>query len=216
MVVYRIVKLAHPWMRIFLLQICTLSFPFSPSVYAQIAPIPPSIPAPSQTETPPAAASKPTEISAGEERMLRADPVLRQKGKTKWDDGFKTLTQAFSQLQAEVKRFNLTQVGMPHLYFIESDDVTFTYEAYIKLATPQDASVSPVSGVELGQSPQGRVLLFPYEGTYNEIDAAYEAIAAWMDDKGLVATGSFIEEYQNIPPSPDDPALRVTIFVFVK
>jgi effector-binding domain-containing protein len=183
---------------------------------AQVQPLPapPSITAVPEMPSgaPP---EKPAEIVAGEERALPATPVLRLKGKSTWDDGFKTMVSAFTTLKEEAKRTNSPVKGNPRLYFIESDDLTFTYEAYLPLeAAPQSTGFS--AGVEPGQSPAGRVVIFPYDGTYDEIDAAYEAIAAWLDDKGLVSTGSFIEEYLAIPARADEQGLRVTIYVFIK
>lgn len=169
---------------------------------------PPTLAQPSQLD-------RPGEVTPGEQRDLMPTPVLRMKGKSTWDDGFMTMTNAFAKLKAEAARVNLAVSGNPWLYFIESDDQTFTYEAYLQLgASPASTGFAP--GVEAGQSPAGRVILFPYEGSYDEIDAAYEAIAAWLDDKGLVSTGSFIEEYLTIPPRADDPGLRVSIHVFLK
>jgi len=181
----------------------------------QPVPPPPTIPAIPEAPVVPPTPEKPADVTAGEERALPATPVLRLKGKSTWDDGFKTMVSAFTTLKEEAKRTNSPVKGNPRLYFIESDDLTFTYEAYLPLEAAPPSTGLP-AGVELGQSPAGRVVIFPYDGTYDEIDAAYEAIAAWLDDKGLVSTGSFIEEYLAIPARADEQGLRVTIYVFIK
>jgi effector-binding domain-containing protein len=196
------------------------SQPGTPAPASPALPELPVTPAPAAPQVPPALVQpsqpdRPGEVTAGEQRDLMLTPVLRMKGKSTWDDGFATMTSTFAKLKAEAAHANLAVSGNPRLYFIESDDQTFTYEAYLQLGAPP-ASTSFAPGVEAGQSPAGRVILFPYEGSYDEIDAAYEAIAAWLDDKGLVSTGSFIEEYLTIPPRADDPGLRVSIYVFLK
>ena len=60
------------------------------------------------------------------------------------------------------------------------------------------------------------MVVFPYEGPYDDIDSAYEAYSAYLEEKGLTATGTFIEEYLVLPEKSDDPSLRVTIYAFLK
>ena len=46
---------------------------------------------------------------------------------------------------------------------------------------------------------------FEHDGAYSDIDATYDAITAYLDDKGIDAQDSFIEEYVNDVKDPDDP-----------
>ena len=49
-----------------------------------------------------------------------------------------------------------------------------------------------------------------------DIDATYDAITAYLDEKGIDAQDSFIEEYANDVKDPDDPTLQVNIYVLLK
>ena len=57
---------------------------------------------------------------------------------------------------------------------------------------------------------------FEHRGVYDEIDSTYEAITAFLDEKGVDAQDVFIEEYLNQPKSGDDPNLQVDIYVLIK
>ena len=57
---------------------------------------------------------------------------------------------------------------------------------------------------------------FEHDGAYSDIDATYDAITAYLDDKGIDAQDSFIEEYVNDVKDPDDPNLHVNIYVLLK
>lgn len=146
---------------------------------------------------------------------LEARPVLRLKGQTTWDGGFDAMKKGFAILEAEAARLALPRIEQPLAHFLDSDEIGFTYEVMLPVAsTPQGLSFAP--GVDIAQSPAGRAVVFPYEGAYDDIDAAYEAITAWMDDKSLIASGMFLETYLTIPEKSDDPALKLTISVFLK
>ena len=70
--------------------------------------------------------------------------------------------------------------------------------------------------MKLGQTPVGKAMRFEHRGAYDDIDATYEAITAYLDEKGIDAQDMFIEEYLNDVKTPDDPNLQVDIFVLLK
>lgn len=199
---------------------------------------PPATPAPASPPVPPAAtppaapqparpeAAKPaetkstetksTEASAGEIRDITARPVLRIKGQSTWDEGFVALKKSIALLEAEAKRLNLPRVGHPVAYFVDSDDIGFTYEAMLPLAAAAPGSTGFGAGFDAAQSPAGRAVVFPFEGAYEDIDTAYEAATAWLDDKNLVSTGKFLEEYEFVPEKADETTMRLKIIVFLK
>jgi len=71
-------------------------------------------------------------------------------------------------------------------------------------------------GVEFGATPSGKALKFEHRGAYDEIDATYEAITAYLDEKGLDTKNLFIEEYLTDLTDAEDAAVEVDIYVFVK
>ena len=74
----------------------------------------------------------------------------------------------------------------------------------------------PQGGMAFGKSPEGKSYVFKHVGAYDDIDTVYEAITAWLDEKGLTAKGSFVEEYLNEPQGSDDAKLELNIYVFVQ
>jgi effector-binding domain-containing protein len=147
---------------------------------------------------------------------VSARPVLRIKGKSTWDDGFDALKKALATLDADVKKHGLATDGQPMAHFVDSDDNGFTFEALVPLKETLAAGVTLSPGMDATQSPAGRAVVFQHEGAYDDIDSAYEAFTAWLDDKGLVSTGKFLEEYVFWPEKSDDPGMKLKITVFLK
>lgn len=180
------------------------------------APAAPAVPeAPKPTE--PTEPAKPAETGGGGEmREFAARPALRLKGQTTWENGFDNLRKAIAQLEGETRRLNLVRDGQPMTYFVDSDDLGFTYEAMLPLKDAPPADTKFEKDFDAATSPAGRAVVFNHQGAYDEIDTAYEALTAWLDDKNLVSTGKFLEEYENIPEKSDDPAMKLKIIVFLK
>ena len=201
----------------------------APQTPAVQTPVPqtPAVPAP-QTQAPaetakPQETAKPVEppkpagdAGGGEMREIVARPVLRIKGQSTWDDGFNALKKALAALDTEAKRLNLPREGNSMAYFIDSDDTSFTYEAMLPLGAAPPAGTAFGKDFDAAVSPGGRAVVFSHEGAYDEIDTAYEALTAWLDDKGLVSTGKFLEEYEFVPEKSDETTLKLKIVVFLK
>lgn len=183
----------------------------------------PPVPAPAAPASPAPDAAKPAEPTrpsvtdaGGEMREVAPRPVLRVRGQSTWDEGFASLRKAIGLLETEAKRLDLPREGNPMAYFVDSDDLGFTYDAMLPLgaAPPQSAVLS--KEFDAAMSPGGRAVIFSHEGAYDEIDTAYEALTAWLDDKNLVSTGKFLEEYEFIPDKSDETTMRLKIVVFLK
>ena len=100
--------------------------------------------------------------------------------------------------------------------FIETDDQSFRYEAMIPLDMEPVSLTELSSGVGLGHSPSGKAMKFQHRAAYDEIDSTYEAITAFLDEKGLEAKNLFVEEYLNDVSGSDDTSLQIDIYVFLK
>lgn len=178
----------------------------------------PTVPAPSAPAAPAPEVAQPPADSAqgGEIRDVAARPVVKLRGQSTWDEGFEQLRKSFGLLEAEARRLNLPVAGKPMAHFVDSDDLGFTYEAMLPLAEPAAPGLAFGQSFSPGLSPAGRAILFPYDGAYDDIDSAYEAITALLDEKGLTSTGTFLEEYEVIPEKSDDAGLKLGIVVFLK
>ena len=111
---------------------------------------------------------------------------------------------------------NLTPAGRPIAVFVESDDTGFKYHAGYPLTAAPEGKSSLSDTVKIGQTPSGKAMRFEHQGAYGDIDATYDAITAYLDDKGIDAQDTFIEEYANDVKDPDDPTLQVNIYVLLK
>ena len=147
---------------------------------------------------------------------MEARSVALIRSSSTWDEGFKNLTAAFAKINAEVAKAGLTVNGRPMTVFVETDDEGFRFEAMLPLADAPAGKDQLSNDVKIGKSPPGKAVKFQHRAAYEEIDSTYEAITAYLDEKGMEAQNLFIEEYLNDPKSPDDPALEVDIYVFVQ
>jgi len=147
---------------------------------------------------------------------VAARPALVAKGEGKWDDAAKILSESVAKVTGAATKAGLAANGHPLAVFTQTDDNGFHFEAMLPLAKAPDGKVKLPEGVEVGSSPAGKALKFEHRGSYDEIDATYEAITAYLDEKGLDTKNLFIEEYITDLKPADDANVDVDIYVFVK
>jgi effector-binding domain-containing protein len=165
---------------------------------------------------PPAGAETPMESVSGQIVDVPARPVLVLKGQAKWDDAAKTLTDSLAKVTAAATKAGLAPNGRPLAVFTDTDDSGFHYEAMLPIAKAPEGKIKFADGVDVGASPAGKALKFEHRGSYDEIDATYEAITAYLDEKGLDTNNIFIEEYLTNLTDAEDANVDVDIYVFVK
>jgi effector-binding domain-containing protein len=202
--------------------LCAVWLAFAPvgSAFAQTppAPTPAAPPAATQPQPTPPAAQQPGEpgVEAAQTVDVPARPVALVRGSSTWDDGFKSITTALTQIQTEMQKAGLAASGHAFTVFVETDDAGFRYEAMIPLATAPEGKNELTKDIKLGSSPSGKAMKFQHRGPYDDIDATYEAITAYLDEKNIEAQNLFIEEYLTDPKTSDDASLEVDIYVFIK
>ena len=202
--------------------------PAAPAAQAPAAQ-PPSAPAtpeaPSATNPAPAApeGAKPGESSApsgeastGETVDLPARPFAYIEGKADKDEIYSAILASLALVKRDMDKASLAPAGRPLAVFVESDDTGFKYHAGYPLASAPEGKTSLSDAVKIGQTPSGKAMRFEHDGAYGDIDATYDAITAYLDDKGIDAQDAFVEEYANDVKDPDDPTLQVNIYVLLK
>ena len=205
--------------------------PVSPAAPATPAPATPAPAAAPPATTPPAAASptapaapdanavpaSPPDTSISQTLTLQPHPVLQVSGQSSWDDGFKTLNDSFTKLNEALAKAKVQPTGHPMAVFTETDDAGFKFTAMMPVAADPGAKPADMAAdMSFGQSPGGKVMKFQHRSAYDDIDSTYEAITAYLDEKGLEAKNMFAEEYLNRTKSSDDNSLEVDIYVFLK
>jgi effector-binding domain-containing protein len=197
---------------------------------AQAPAAPSSAPAANPPGTPPAAtpppaapeAAKPAEAapsgegSTGETVDLAARPFAYVEGKADRDEIYSAILGSLGVVKREMDKESLVPEGRPLAVFVESDDTGFKYHAGYPLKAAPEGKSSLSDAVQIGQTPGGKAMRFEHQGAYADIDATYDAITAYLDEKGVDAQDSFVEEYANDVKDADDPNLEVNIYVLLK
>jgi effector-binding domain-containing protein len=165
---------------------------------------------------PPEGAAPSGEGSTGETVDLPARPFAYIEGKADKDEIYTAILGSLSLVKRDMDKANLAPAGRPIAVFVESDDTGFKYHAGYPLAAAPEGKSSLSDAVKIGQTPSGKAMRFEHQGAYGDIDATYDAITAYLDDKGIDAQDTFVEEYANDVKDPDDPTLQVNIYVLLK
>jgi effector-binding domain-containing protein len=177
----------------------------------------PSTPSPA----PPAASPAPSETkegagSTGETVDLAARPFAYIEGKAGRDEIYSSILGSLGLVKRDMDKAGIKPGGRPLAVFIESDDTGFRYRAGYPLEAAPEGKTSLSEAVKIGQTPSGKAMKFEHLGAYADIDATYDAITAYLDEKGIDAQDSFVEEYVNDVKDADDPNLQVNIYVLLK
>jgi effector-binding domain-containing protein len=189
----------------------------------------PAAPAPATSPQPPAAsgATPPSEGesakapesgngSTGNIVDLTQRPFAYIEGKADRDEVFSSIQGSLGLVRRDMDKAGVKPSGRPLAVFLESDDTGFRYRAGYPLESAPDGKSSLSDAVKIGLTPSGKAMRFQHLGAYADIDATYDAITAYLDEKGIDAQDSFIEEYANDVKDPDDPNLEVDIDVLLK
>jgi effector-binding domain-containing protein len=176
----------------------------------------PSAPAPASPANPPADNGLPPSESASQTLDLVGRPAAYMEGKSNWDEGFSALMGAIALVNDEIAKAGLKSAGRPLGVFLETDDAGFRYRAMVPIEAAPEGKTELSETIKIGQTPAGKAMKFEHRGSYEDIDSTYEAITAYLDEKGLEAENLFYEEYLNDVKSPDDPTLEVDIYVLLK
>jgi effector-binding domain-containing protein len=188
----------------------------TPSPGPAPTPSPLASPEPSATPSSPSTNNAGEGATMGETLDLVSRPAAYLEGKANRDEVFGAVTASIDTIRAELAKAGIKPAGRPIAIFLEADDVGFTYRAEIPIDSTPEGKTALSDTVKLGQTPVGKAMRFEHRGAYEDIDATYEAITAYLDEKGIDAQDVFIEEYLDDIKAPDDPNLQVDIFVLLK
>lgn len=170
---------------------------------------------PAEASPPSSAVDEAAQAVMSQTVTVDARPAAVIKGQGKWDDAAKTLSEALAKLNDAVGKAGLAVNGRPFVVFTKTDDAGFSFEAMAPLSAAPEGALKLPEGVSIGASPAGKALKFQHRGAYDEIDATYEAIAAYLDEKGLDTKDLIIEEYLT-DFKGEDANVDVDIYVFLK
>ncbi len=150
----------------------------------------------------------------GEEVTLPQRTILYVEGEAHWDAAFETLLGAYKKLTANVEKLGLAPAGRFMTIYTETDDTGFKFWAAVPIAAV--SKEPPQANVFIGSTPSGKALKFVHRGSYDAMDATYEAITNFLDGKQLEAKDVFIEEYESDILKAPENDLVVNIYVPIK
>ena len=142
--------------------------------------------------------------------------VVQTHGAASWEDGYAKINESLAKLRAAAEKAGLKVQGHPLAVITDTDDAGFKFDAMLPVEAAPDAKPDLGADVSLTQSPSGKAIKFQHRGAYDDIDSTYDAITAYLDEKGLEARNLFVEEYLNDAKDSTDMALQVDIYVFLK
>ena len=191
-----------------------------PPVTAQPAPVPTTPPSQPAQSAAPASAQGETLVppsvdpSMPDKVELPAKPAALLRGASTWDDGYDKLTAAFTKLHEAMAAQGIRITGKPVAVFLGTDDLGFRFEAQLPIErAPAERPASLAADIRFGMTPSGSAWRFIHRAPYEDIDTTYEAITAYLDQRGIDAKEAFIEEYVTLGQGPADDGLEINIFV---
>lgn len=198
----------------------------APDAPALAAPqTPPAPPAPAAAPVPPAAATaspldpnstlaaKPGDTVNVDDLELQPKNAAVTTGKSTWDDGPRTLANAFARMRAEADKAGVKVAGRPLAIFVETDDSSFRFEAFLPIDRIPDNRDLMGPDIRFSQTPAGRALRFFHKGPYDDVDSTYEVITAYLDAKGITVRDAFVEEYVGELKDASSAAFEMNIYV---
>jgi effector-binding domain-containing protein len=171
----------------------------------------PATPAPSQPVPPPG--TKPGD-PFGEEVTLTPKTIVYLKSSATWDSAFETIQDAFKNVYGFLDRQGIKPAGPAMTIYTASDDAGFDFQAAVPIAeAPKDP---PKGDLAVGTSPEGKALKFMHRGSYDSLDAAYDAITHYLDERKLEARDLYIEQYNSDLLNTPEDNLVIEVLVPVK
>jgi effector-binding domain-containing protein len=171
----------------------------------------PTAPEPTQPAPPPGA--KPGD-PFGEEVTLTPKTVVYLKSSATWDSAFETILDAFKNVYAFLDKQGIKPAGPAMTIYTASDDAGFDFQAAVPISTPPKDP--PKGDLAVGSSPEGKALKFVHRGSYDSLDAAYDAITHYLDERKLEARDLYIEQYTTDLLNTPEDSLVIEVLVPIK
>ena len=190
------------------------AFVIAALAFAGAGPSPAQAPTtPGQNEPAPAPGVKPGD-PFGEEVTLTPKTIIYLKSSATWDSAFETILDAFKNVYAYLDRQGIKAAGPAMTIYTASDDAGFEFQAAVPIAeAPKDP---PKGDLAVGTSPEGKALKFMHRGSYDSLDAAYDAITHYLDERKLEARDLYIEQYNTDLLSTPEDNLVIEVLVPIK
>ena len=175
-------------------------------------------PRPPRRRRPPSATPQPAPRApaTGQTLDLTSRPAAYFEGKADRDEVYSAIMGSIAMVHNELDKGGSRRPGSRSPFFWRPTTTASRYRAEVPIDAIPEGKTQLSDIVKFGQTPVGKAMKFEHRGAYDDIDATYEAITAYLDEKGIDAQEVFVEEYLNDIKTTDDPNLQVDIYVLLK
>ena len=139
-------------------------------------------------------------------------PVLSIRTRTRVEELPQAIGRAYGEIAQYLGELQEQPAGPPFVAYYNMDMQDLDVEIGFPVARP----LSGRGDVQPGKIPGGTAATCLHTGPYGEIEPAYAALSAWIQDNGYEATGVAYEMYLNDPQETPPQELKTQILFPLK
>lgn len=136
-----------------------------------------------------------------------AQPTLSVRTRAAVDDLSEVLDRVYGEIAGYLGRQGMQPSGPPFVAYYNMD----MQDLDLAIGFPVRGGLAGEGEIESGEIPQGSYATTLHIGPYNAIQAAYEALTAWVEAEELEISGVAYEFYLNDPQNTPPEALQTQI-----
>lgn len=138
-------------------------------------------------------------------QVRNEQPTLAKRATLPFEEVSQWFPAAYREVFDHLERIGVAPAGPPYARY-DMHETTFDIEA----GAPVAHFVEPAGGLITSSLPGGRVARTMHRGTYDTLDKAYDALRAWIRERGGQPVGPHYEVYLTDPQEVPDPAEWLT------
>lgn len=131
------------------------------------------------------------------------EPFAYLRRSSKIADMPKAMGEGFDTLSRLLAVAKVAPAGMPLAHYLEYDETSTTFDLGFPVRA-EDVEAVRAAGLEVGETPGGRVMKGTHMGPYETANDTYQAMLAEMKSQGLTAAHDMWEMYFSPPETPPD------------
>lgn len=141
---------------------------------------------------------------------LSEQPVLSVRTRTSFSNLPQEIGKAYGAICAYLEELGEAPADAPFTayYNMDMDDLD------VEMGFPVSKPLAGKDEIMASVVPAGKQASCMYKGAYDKMAPTYEALMAWVAEKGMEPTGIVYEYYYNAPGEvPDDELLTKIVFL---
>ena len=145
-------------------------------------------------------------------KQYASQPILSIRKTTSISKLSEEIGKSYGLIAMYLQEIGEQPVGAPFTAYHNLDMENLDVEMGFPVSRPIEGR----GEIKTGNIPEGKYAEGMYKGPYSEISSAYDAINAWMAEKGLTPAGISYEYYLNTPGEVPESELLTKIVFPVK